>query len=182
MPMFPLFAAARMSVKTNTDMEFAYGAGHIGPVKAVHPGLIYDAGEANYVNFLCGQGYSTKHLRLITGDKSTCSATMNGTVWDLNYPSFTISTKSGVTVTRIFTRTVTNVGSAVSTYKAILAVPSGLSVKVEPSVLSFKSLGQKKTFTMTVGTAVDKGVISGSLVWDDGIHQVRSPIVAFVSS
>ena len=171
-----------MSVKSNRDQEFAYWAGQIDPIKAAHPGLTYDAGEADFVKFLCGQGYSTKQLRLITGDKSTCSIATNATVWDLNYPSFAVSTKSGVNVTRIFTRTVTNVGSADSTYRAILGVPSGLNVLVEPSVLSFKSLGQKMTFSVRVSAGVDKPVPSGSLVWDDGIDQVRSPIVAFISS
>ncbi|RVW49268.1 Cucumisin [Vitis vinifera] len=54
--------AAPMSVKSNRDQEFAYGAGQIDPIKAAHPGLIYDAGEADYVKFLCGQGYNTKQL------------------------------------------------------------------------------------------------------------------------
>ena len=126
-----------MSVETNTGMEFAYGAGHIEPLQAVNPDLVYDAGEADYVKFLCGQGYSTKHLRLITGNNSTCSEAKHETVLNLNYPSFAISTKSGVTLTRIFTRTVTNVGPAVSTYKAVTAVPSGISVKVKPRALSF---------------------------------------------
>lgn len=173
-----------MSSKTNTDAEFAYGAGHIDPVKAANPGLIYDAGESDYVKFLCGQGYSTKSLQLVTGDNSTCTAATNGTVWDLNYPSFALSSISNTTTTvRVFHRTVTNVGSPVSTYKAIVNAPSGMTIGVEPSVLSFKSLGQKQTFVVTVGATVADGtMVSGSLVWDDGVFQVRSPVVAYVPS
>lgn len=174
-----LFAATPMNVKTNTDLEFAYGAGHLNPVKAANPGLVYDAGAADYVKFLCGQGYSTENLRLITGDSSTCTKATNGTVWDLNYPSFALSISAGETVTRTFTRTVTNVGSPVSTYKVKVTAPPGLTVKVEPPVLTFKSVGQRQTFTVTATAAGNESILSGSLVWDDGVFQVRSPIVAF---
>ncbi|XP_034704228.1 cucumisin-like [Vitis riparia] len=173
--------ASRLSVETNTDLEFAYGAGQLNPLLAANPGLVYDAGEADYIKFLCGQGYNTTKLHLVTGENITCSAATNGTVWDLNYPSFAVSTDNGAGVTRTFTRTVTNIGSPVSTYKANVAGPPELSIQVEPSVLSFKSLGETQTFTVTVGVAaLSSPVISGSLVWDDGVYRVRSPIVAYV--
>ncbi|RVW97534.1 Cucumisin [Vitis vinifera] len=133
--------ATPMNVKTNTDLEFAYGAGHLNPVKARNPGLV------------------------------SCTKATNGTVWDLNYPSFTLTTRDGKTVTRTFARTVTNVGSAVSTYKVKVTASPGLTVKVEPSVLTFKSLGQKKTFTVTATAAGDELKLTGSLVWDDGVFQ-----------
>lgn len=171
-----------MSVETNTDAEFAYGSGHINPVKAVTPGLVYDAGEADYVKFLCGIGYSNKSLRLVTGDNSSsCTETTNGTVWDLNYPSFALSTTSNTSVTRVFHRTVTNVGSPVSTYRAMWSAPSALKILVEPSVLTFNSLGQNQSFVVTVEATINQTIVSGSLVWDDGLYQVRSPIVAFLS-
>ena len=174
-----LFAATPMNVKTNTDLEFAYGAGQLNPIKAANPGLVYDAGAADYIKFLCGQDYSTENLRLITGDNTTC--TTNGTVWDLNIPSFTLSVRSGETVTRSFARTVTNVGSPVSTYQVKVTASRGLTVKVEPSVLTFKSVGQKLTFTVTATAAGNERMLSGSLVWDDGVFQVRSPVVAYSS-
>ncbi|KAL6327030.1 hypothetical protein AAG906_013508 [Vitis piasezkii] len=158
--------ASPMRGEINTDLEFAYGSGQLDPVKAANPGLVYDAGESDYIKFL----YNT-----------SCSADTNGTVWALNYPSFAVSTKYKVSITRNFTRTVTNVGTPASTYKANVTVPPGLSVQVEPSILSFKSLGQKKTFSVTVGVpALDTAIISGSLVWNDGVYQVRSPIVAYL--
>ena len=168
-----------MNVKTNTDLEFAYGAGHLNPLKAANPGLVYDAGAADFMKFLCGQGYSTKNLQLVTADNSSCTKATNGTVWDLNYPSFTLLIRDGKTVTGTFTRTVTNVGSAVSTYKVKVTASSKLTVKVEPSVLTFKSLGQKKSFTVTATAPGDELRLTGSLVWDDGVFQVRSPIVVF---
>ncbi|MBA0780862.1 hypothetical protein Gotri_004914 [Gossypium trilobum] len=170
-----------MSSENNLEAEFAYGAGHINPAQAAQPGLVYDAGEIDYVKFLCGQGYTPKQLNLITESNFTCSEETNGTVWDLNYPSFTLSTSPGNSITRVFHRTVTNVGSPVSTYKAVVNAPPGLIIQVQPSVLSFKSLGQKLTFVVTVGAEIGNSMISGSLIWDDGVHQVRSPIVAYAS-
>lgn len=172
-----------MSRETNTDLEFAYGAGQLNPQQAASPGLVYDSGEADYIKFLCGQGYNATKLYLVSGENITCSATTNGSVWDLNYPTFAISTEhGGAGVTGTFTRTVTNVGSPTSTYKANVGSPYGeLDIRVEPDVLSFKSLGEKQTFTVTVTVGkLSTFVTSGSLLWDDGVYKVRSPIVAYV--
>ncbi|KAM7264287.1 hypothetical protein ACFE04_001970 [Oxalis oulophora] len=169
-----------MRVEQNSDAEFAYGSGHINPVKARDPGLVYDAGIHDYIGFLCGQGYNTTNLRLITGDKNSCSASTNGSVWNLNYPSFTLSAKSGHSITRKFHRTVTNVGLASSTYKAIVKTQPGMKVRVTPKILCFDSVGEKKSFMVRVRAKMSRDMISSSLVWDDGSHQVRSPIVAYV--
>ncbi|KAK8515078.1 hypothetical protein V6N12_001238 [Hibiscus sabdariffa] len=176
-------AAVPLSRKTNTDAEFAFGSGHLIPSSALDPGLVYDAGEIDYVKFLCGQGYDTKTLRLVTGDKSSCSKSINGTAWDLNYPSFTLSTTAGKPITRVFHRTVTNVGSGVSVYKARVKAPSGLKIAVEPNVLGFKAVGETKSFVVKIKAKIDTNsanqMVSGSLIWEDGVHLVRSPVVAF---
>ncbi|KAM7271263.1 hypothetical protein ACFE04_030477 [Oxalis oulophora] len=174
--------ASPMSAKDNPEAEFAYGSGHVNPVKVNDPGLVYDVGVEDYTKFLCGIGYDTKKLRLITGDqRASCSATMNETVWNLNYPSFTLSTTKGSSVTREFHRTVTNVGLATSTYKAIVKAEIGMTVKVTPMVLHFDSVGEKKSFVVQVSAIMkETNMTRGSLVWDDGKHQVRSPIVAHV--
>lgn len=82
-----------------------------------------------------------------------------------------------------FTRVVTNVGLGKSTYKATVAVEldSGLKISVVPSSLSFKSLNEKKSFVVSVNGVFAKGVktLSSSLVWSDGTHSVRSPIVVY---
>lgn len=104
----------------NADGEFAYGSGHINPAKAKSPGLVYDMGEADYVRLLCGQGYSNKNLQLITGDKSRCTAANNGSVYDFNYPSFSVSGAVGSFLGAEFHRTVTNVGSPTSTYEVVV--------------------------------------------------------------
>ncbi|KAK8662516.1 hypothetical protein V6N13_092089 [Hibiscus sabdariffa] len=173
--------AIPMTQMNNIDGEFTYGAGHINPLQATDPGLVYDAGEIDYVKFLCGQGYTIKNIQLITGDSSSCSDETNGTVWDLNYPSFTLSSSPGKSITRVFHRTVTNVGPAVSTYQVVINAPPVLVIQVQPSVLSFEYVGQKQSFVVTVEAQLGNSMASGSLIWDDGVHKVKSPIVAYAS-
>ncbi|XP_071734496.1 cucumisin-like [Rutidosis leptorrhynchoides] len=173
--------ATPMSPTKNTDAEFAYGSGQINPLKAADPGLVYDAGESDFVSFLCGQGYNATNLKIVTGDSSACTKANNATVWDLNYPSFALSAKQSGSLVRTFNRTVTNVGAAESTYQAKVVAPTGLVVKVEPSSLAFKTVGEKQSFVVTVTATIGSKALSGSLVWNDGVHDVTSPIVAFHS-
>lgn len=161
------FAAFPLSTTTSPHAEFAYGAGHIDPIKAINPGLVYDAYENDYIKFLCGQGYNTTILRLITGENSTCTKATTGTVWDLNLPSFALAPLPLQSFSRNFTRTVTNVGTPVSTYRATVTGSNALKIQVEPSVLSFTSLGQKLSFKLKVEGLIGRTVVSASLVWDE---------------
>ena len=170
-----------MGVDKNTDIEFAYGIGHINPTRAVNPGLVYDAREIDYVNFLCGQGYNNQSLGLVTGDNSSCSQAKKPAS-HLNYPSFILSSTAKSVITSLQRRTITNVGSPVSIYKAIVNAPTGLKIEVIPNVLSLESLGQTNFFSLRVIAEINQSIIFGSLIWFDGVHQVSSPVVAHVSS
>jgi len=182
LPFGVLFAAVPMSAEKNVEAEFAYGAGNINPLKAPYPGLIYDMDELDYIKFLCGEDqYNTTLLQIVTGDNSTCSEATIGTVFNLNYPSFALSTSPSESISQVFNRTVTNVGSPSATYKAIVTTPLGLTIKVNPNILSFTSLGQKRSFALTIEGTIDKSIVSASLVWDDDTFQVRSPIVVYVA-
>ncbi|KAL8210712.1 hypothetical protein R6Q57_005149 [Mikania cordata] len=174
--------AAPMSSTKNPDAEFAYGSGHIDPSKAVDPGLVYDAGEQDFVSFLCGQGYNATTLKIVSGDASACSVSTNATVWNLNYPSFALSSQQAGRLSRTFNRTVTNVGAVNSSYQANVVAPSGLVVKVNPSNLVFKSVGEKQSFVVSVDATIGSKALSGSLVWTDGVHNVTSPIFAFLTN
>ncbi|KAF2318966.1 hypothetical protein GH714_012013 [Hevea brasiliensis] len=116
-----------MNSKINSEAEFAYGAGHINPAKAINPGLIYDAEPIDYIKFLCGQGHNSSLLQMVTGDNSSCST--NGTVWDLNYPSFALSISPSEFISRVYNRIVTNIGSPTSTYKATMTSHMDLKSK-----------------------------------------------------
>ncbi|KAK8350177.1 hypothetical protein E1A91_A06G180400v1 [Gossypium mustelinum] len=173
--------AAPMRSGINMEAEFAYGSGHLNPLKAANPGLVYDANETDYINFLCGQGYATRLIQLLSKDNSTCPKDTNGTVSELNYPSFGLSTSPLKPFSRTFKRTATNVGSPTAVYRANLSFPTGtLKIRVNPDVLSFTSVGQKLSFEVIVEGTMDKAMMSGALVWDDGEHKVRSPIVVFI--
>ncbi|KAF9614778.1 hypothetical protein IFM89_020632 [Coptis chinensis] len=171
-----------MDPRKHEDKEFAYGSGHINPVKAVDPGLIFDADETDYVDFLCKQGYTTSTLRIVTGDSSVCNNTMPGKAWGLNYPSFALALEDGEQINATFTRTVTNVGSNAATYYSSMYMPGPLKVEVEPSILPFDAIGQKKTFTVKVSgpEITQQPILSGFIHWtSDDHHAVRTPLVVY---
>ncbi|KAK4488211.1 hypothetical protein RD792_003954 [Penstemon davidsonii] len=171
-----------MDPNKHEDLEFSYGSGQINPAAATDPGLVFDASEEDYINLLCKQGYNTSTLRLVTGDNSTCASTTLGRAWDFNYPSFSLYVEDGEKIWATFTRTVTNVGEANSAYTASMYnMPPWISVTVEPSVLTFSSVGQTQTFTVNVtGPAISQQpIMSGAITWTDGKHVVRTPLVVY---
>ncbi|KAK9123133.1 hypothetical protein Sjap_012735 [Stephania japonica] len=156
---------------------------HMVQVKAIDPGLVYEAFEDDYVKMLCSIGYKPEKIKLITGNTSTsiCPPNYKGTTKNLNYPSMAMVISDIVKKEATFFRTVTNVGLANSTYRATVTSPSELVVSVEPNVLLFNSLNEKQSFVVKalVKASSQQEVISASLVWSDGVHNVRSPIVVY---
>ncbi|KAJ4901329.1 Subtilisin-like serine endopeptidase family protein [Raphanus sativus] len=171
-----------MNASKNAEAEFAYGSGHVNPKGAVDPGLVYDISKEDYLNMLCSLDYSDKGISNLAGGAFTCSKKSKLSVRDLNYPSMTAKVSASSSSDITFSRTVTNVGKNGSTYKAKMAGDPKLHIKVDPETLSFKSSGEKKSFTVTVSgkslTGIS-GIVSASLVWSDGSHNVRSPIVVY---
>ncbi|KAK3127514.1 hypothetical protein QOZ80_7AG0574430 [Eleusine coracana subsp. coracana] len=55
--------AANISVMVATPL--ATGSGHIRPNLVLDPGLVYDAGERDYIDFMCTLNYTTQQLRLL---------------------------------------------------------------------------------------------------------------------
>ncbi|KAM1148723.1 hypothetical protein ACFX2B_029093 [Malus domestica] len=170
---------------TNNNIStgaFAYGSGHINPVNAINPGLVYEASEEDYINLLCTI-YDEGKVRQISGDKnSTCPiGSAKGSAKDHNYPSMRAKVEPTNPFSVNFHRRVKNVGLANSTYKAKIFLNSKVDIKVVPELLSFKSLNEEKDFDVTVvGSGLpDQSQVSGSLVWSDGVHSVRSPIVVY---
>ncbi|KAL4599939.1 hypothetical protein ACB092_11G163400 [Castanea dentata] len=163
-----------MNATNEVDGEFAFGAGHINPVKALEPGLVYDASIDDYIIMLCSINISFF---------SRCPKDISGSAKDLNYPSMQALIESNNSFTVKFPRIVTNVGLANSTYESKVIRDSHIKVSVEPSTLSFETSGEKKSFIVTVS---GKGLLASkmataSLVWSDGTHNVRSPIVVYTN-
>ncbi|KAI3875527.1 hypothetical protein MKX03_027724 [Papaver bracteatum] len=172
-----------MNSTKNPDAEFAYGSGQIDPVKATDPGLVYETLADDYSMFLCSVGYDSSKVRLITG-KTCPSATIAYKPYNFNYPSLGANMRSGVAFNIDFKRTVTNVGAPNSTYKVKITSDDRLKVTVVPDVIYFGSLNEKKSFVVNVaGDGLqDYDTASGSIVWSDEVHTVRSPIVVYTHS
>ncbi|MCH84379.1 subtilisin-like serine protease, partial [Trifolium medium] len=172
-------------VKGNYDDlagEFAYGSGNINPQQAIHPGLVYDITKEDYVQMLCNYGYDANKIKQISGGNSSChGAPQRSLLKDINYPAMVIPIVPGnknfhVKIHRI----VTNVGFPNSTYKATLIHHNPkIKIKVEPKLLKFRSLNETKSFVVTIigGKNLNQSVFSSSLIWFDGTHNVKSPII-----
>ncbi|KAL1293337.1 hypothetical protein HN51_053985 [Arachis hypogaea] len=152
---------------------FEYGFGHVRPNRAMDPGLVYDTSIDDYLNFLCTIGYDQKKIKRFSGTPHhECPDGMG--VLDVNYPSITVPVLYGrVTVTR----RVRNVGSPGTYVASFNDIPSGLSLSVNPNVLKFQSVGEEKSFKVTMEVAKPgRSIVFGDLTWSDGKHYVRTPI------
>ncbi|KAL6340801.1 hypothetical protein AAG906_031911 [Vitis piasezkii] len=180
-----LMTTARpMKVSANLHGVLSFGSGHVDPVKAISPGLVYETTKDNYTQMLCDMGYNTTMVRLISGDNSSCPKDSKGSPKDLNYPSMTVYVKQLMPFKVEFPRTVTNVGRSNSTYKAqvIIRKHPRMKVEVNPPMLSFKLKKEKKSFVVIVtgqGMTMERPVESATLVWSDGTHTVRSPVIVY---
>lgn len=156
---------------------FHYGAGHVRPNRAMDPGLVYDLTVKDHLDFLCASGYNQTVIRWFSDGPYECPKNFN--LVNFNYPAISVPNfnwTSPVTVTR----RLKNVGSP-GTYAARVREPvAGLSVSVDPPVLTFDKIGQEKSFKLTLEANCQINIASdkfGELLWSDGHHYVRSPIV-----
>ncbi|KAI9106920.1 hypothetical protein K1719_022448 [Acacia pycnantha] len=165
---------------------FDFGAGHVDPVAALDPGLIYDTTIDDYLNFLCALNYTSSKIKRVTGQGFTCDSSKKYRVEDLNYPSFHVTMQSasgrvggsGKPMTVQCTIILTNVG-APGTYKVSMSCKSSsVKIEVEPKTLCFSKMHEKKSFTVTFTSAsIPHGTTTfGHLEWSDGKHRIVSPI------
>ncbi|XP_024975778.1 subtilisin-like protease SBT1.7 [Cynara cardunculus var. scolymus] len=164
---------------------FDHGAGHVDPVSALNPGLVYDITADDYSDFLCALNYTAAQIQLVTKRNTTCDSSKTYRVGDLNYPSFAVvvpsdsSHKSGSTTVVKHTRTLTNVGPASSTYKVSTSSDSNsVQISVVPETLTFSQVNEKKSFTVTftAGQMPVSSNVFGRIEWSDGKHIVGSPV------
>ncbi|MGB3830101.1 MAG: cell wall-binding repeat-containing protein [Ornithinimicrobium sp.] len=146
-----------------------YGAGEVVPAPAYDPGLVYDAGLADWFDYAC----SINQLQLVT-QPGTCD-TSDTDPSDLNYPTIAIGQLAG---TQTITRTVTNVTDTAATYNSATSqAPPGLAMTVTPAVIEVPANGTA-TFDVTfaqVDAPLDTYTF-GSLVWDGAGGTVTSQI------
>ncbi len=149
---------------TNPLVIFRQGAGHVQPNKAGDPGLVFDSGFNDWLNFICG-----------TQPGSFCSAFTPIDPSNLNVASIAIGDMAGQ---QTVTRRVTNVGSQAETYTASYTGLSGFTVTLPNSFTIAK--GATKSFDVTfVRTTATLNSYTGgqfTLTGDKG-HVVRIPVV-----
>lgn len=131
---------------------FAQGAGFVNPTGAADPGLVYDHGFFDWVDFVFG-----------FIDPS-----------NFNGASIAIGVLPG---SQTVTRTVTSVGDSNETYTFSASVP-GVSVSASPSSFTIAP-GQSVTYDVTFNTtsAPFNAYATGFITWTgDNGHVVRSPV------
>uniref|UniRef100_M1D905 P69B protein n=1 Tax=Solanum tuberosum TaxID=4113 RepID=M1D905_SOLTU len=156
---------------------FAIGAGHVNPSRANDPGLVYDTPFEDYVPYFCGLNYSNQEVGKLLQRQVNCLKVKSIPEAQLNYPSFSIFRLGSTPQT--YTRTVTNVGDATSSYKVEVASPKGVVVEVKPTELNFSELNQKLTYQVTFSKTTNNSnfvIVGGFLKWTSNRHSVRSPI------
>jgi subtilisin family serine protease len=152
-----------------------YGSGHVVPNSAFDPGLVYDSGPLDWIEYGCAIG----QFQLITSP-DFCGQFDVVDPSDLNTANISVADLAG---SQVITRSVTNVGPRKTTYKAQVKAPAGMSVRVSPRELKLK-VGETKSYRVTIArrtAPVDEWAF-GSLTWreDRGRerdrHQVTSRI------
>lgn len=155
---------------------YRMGSGHVDPMKATDPGLVYDLERKDYIGFLCGLGYSDEKMEAVTHEQVSCSTIETIDQSGLNYPSISVSFEGSSKVT--VKRTVTYVGDGAEKYKVNTNTRKGFDMSVEPNTLEFTKTGERKSFEVILARTVGgKDGIEGEISWISDKHVVRSPIV-----
>ena len=149
---------------TNPLVIFRQGAGHVRPNTALNPGLVYDAGFADWLAFICG-----------VQPGGGCTGVLPIDASDLNQASIAIGDLSGRQTIR---RTLKNVSGGSLTVSAALTGAAGFSTTITPSTLTIPAGGSASyTVEFTRTTAPLNAYTGGQLTWTGGGYAVRSPVV-----
>jgi len=165
---------------------YDFGSGHVAPVSALDPGLLFDTNLADYLGFLCGQDKEEFVSAYDTSCADLDAAGFSSDASQLNLPSIAIAEL--LEPETIF-RTVSNATSIASSYTATIEAPAGFEVSVktfdadgnetESSMLDIDADGKASfalTFSKTDATEVNAWEF-GAITWTDSAgHSVRLPL------
>lgn len=168
-----------MNSSMSPATPFSCGAGHVFPHRAMDPGLVYDLTVDDHLGFLCTIGYNATALALFNGAPFRCPDDPLDPL-DFNYPSITAFDLAPAGPPATARRRVRNVGPPATYTAAVVREPEGVQVTVTPTTLTFESTGEVRTFWVKFAVrdpAPAANYAFGAIVWSDGNHQVRSPIV-----
>jgi Fibronectin type-III domain/Subtilase family len=156
---------------------YAYGSGYVDPQKALSPGFIYDLTADDYIAFLCSLGYKSQHIQVITRRPEVSCSKKLSDPGNLNYPSFSVVFGKKRVVK--YTREVTNVGAAESSYVVKVSGPEFVSATVKPTKLIFKKSGQKARYSVTFVSKSKANTTNNAFGWISWVNSeqiVRSPV------
>jgi len=165
---------------------YDFGSGHVAPVSALDPGLLFDTNLADYLAFLCGQDKEDFVAAYDTSCADLDSAGFSSDASQLNLPSIAIAEL--LDPETVF-RTVSNATTAASSYTATIEAPAGIEVAVQTfdangnetpeSTLDVDADGKASfalTFSKTDATEVNEWKF-GAITWTDNAgHSVRLPL------
>ncbi|XBI57794.1 hypothetical protein VPH35_039121 [Triticum aestivum] len=158
---------------------FATGAGHVNPMKATDPGLVYDIAPVDYIGYLCRM-YTTQQVSVIACRPIDCLTTVVISDRLLNYPSISVAFLApwNSTTPVVVRRRVKNVGEVPSVYDATIDTPSSAQRRnVYPRELEFTEASQEVIFSVYVWPRQSGArVVQGPLRWVSEKHTVRIPI------
>ncbi|KAK1285214.1 Subtilisin-like protease [Acorus calamus] len=161
-----------------------FGAGHVNPLKAGDPGLVYDMGARDYVDFLCTLNYTDAQIRAFTKGPYECSR-LDGGVGGINYPSFSVLFDITSSNVQVLKRTVTFVGGVAPEEYNVTVVnprPDKAEITVEPGRLVFGEVGEKKSYWVVFKNKVEEerkteeGMEFGYVIWESEVHYVKSSV------
>ncbi|KAL6651144.1 hypothetical protein ACP70R_010069 [Stipagrostis hirtigluma subsp. patula] len=155
---------------------FDMGAGAVNAARAVDPGLVFDAGYGDYLQFLCAvPGVDDGAVLRAVG--APCPARRARWCSDLNAPSVTVASLVG---SRRVDRRVTSVGAANETYTAYVRAPGGVAVRVSPDRFSIAP-GATVALRIVLNTTAPGNAFSfGEVVLKGNRkHSVRIPLAVY---
>ncbi|CAF1715642.1 unnamed protein product [Brassica oleracea] len=138
---------------------------------------IIDIATVDYLDFLCAMDYTASDIEIVSRRNYTCDPSKTYSVADLNYPSFAVYVD--VADEYKYTRTVTSVGGAGTYSVKVTSETTAVKILVEPAVLNFREVNEKKSYavTFTVDLSKPSGSSSfGSIEWSDEKHVVPSTV------
>lgn len=165
---------------------YDFGAGHVQPVSAMDPGLLFDANIGDYLAFLCGQDEDA----FVEARGTSCAdLTALGHSEDASQLNLASIAVAELLDPETIFRTVTNATDVASEYTATIEAPSGFDVSVatfdsegnetEASTLDVEANGKASfgiTFTQNDDVEFNTWKF-GALTWTDAAgHSVRIPL------